>query len=268
MTAKLHIVAASIMGLATALSATSLSAASLDSAQRVEATNQQEGIVTQQRIDVSAENALDFRADIVRLEQEIAELTIYRDHLQTLTEDQALELTNIDQQLVEVKETRRGIVPLMYNMLAELKDHINADRPIQRSQRLARVERLEQMMGQSDIAEGEKFRRLLEAWQIEMDYGIKLGAYRDNVTIDGVEREAELVNLGRAVLVARSADKANYWSWNDSAKDWQAIDSADIPDIELAFALSQKATTPAILNLPVSLSANVETPNSTIEGAQ
>ncbi|MCV5804624.1 DUF3450 domain-containing protein, partial [Escherichia coli] len=69
------------------------------------------------------------------------------------------------------------------------------------------------MMTRADVADAEKFRRILEAYQIEMDYGTKLGVYQGKINLgDNEAVEADILYLGRLSLVARSLSGETFWS--------------------------------------------------------
>ncbi len=234
------------------LSITATSHASLDSARSIETRSQNEAVAAQAKVDASAEKTLQYRAELEQLQQEIDNLSIYRDHLQTLTQNQASELVSLENQIEEIKTTRQGVVPLMYRMLDGLKTIVENDRPLRSEQRRDRIQRLENMMTQADVADAEKYRRILEAWQIEIDYGTKLGTYQAPVEITGETRRVDILYVGRIVLVAKSLDNNHFWTWNDPSQQWEAVDNQQAKDIGHAFALANRQVAPSLLTLPVS----------------
>ncbi|MDO6498981.1 DUF3450 domain-containing protein [Photobacterium sanguinicancri] len=236
---------------------------SLDSARTVENKINKASAVSQTKIDKSAEAALTMQAEIEQLQEEVKNLTVYRDHMARLVANQEQESASLTDQIQGIKDTRQGVVPLMYKMIDGLKVIIAQDKPIKRDQRLARIAKLELMMSQADISDAEKYRRILESYQIEMDYGTKLGVYQGELALTSSDTiEAELLYLGRISLVARSLDGKRYWTWNDQDAGWQALDSQFSSGVDKAFAIANKQVAPSLINLPVSLQAttnNVET---------
>ena len=122
-----------------------------------------------------------------------------------------------------------------------------------------RINKLQLMMSQADISDAEKYRRILETYQIEMDYGHKLGRYQGDIQLSAEHRiEADLLYLGRIALLARSLDKQQYWSWNVANKQWQSVND-DAEQIDIAFSIAAKQSTPDLINLPISLKYNALT---------
>ena len=239
---------------------TGVQASSLDTARSIENKTNTASALSQDKIDRNADSAIAMKAQIEQLQEELKNLTVYHDHLARMVDNQTQEMASIHEQIENIKETRQGVVPLMYQMIDGLSTVVEQDKPIKHEQRLARIEKLQTMMSQADISDAEKFRRILEAYQIEMDYGTKLGTYQDKITLeDGKTIEADLLYLGRLAFVARSLNGSHYWSWNSNKQQWQALDTSEAANIDKAFAMANKQIAPSLLRLPISATlANVE----------
>ncbi|WEM45692.1 DUF3450 domain-containing protein (plasmid) [Photobacterium sp. DA100] len=232
-------------------------ASTLGEARNLESSMNAASASSQEKIDRSAEATLSMKAEIEQLQEEVKNLQVYHDHLANLVLSQNLEKASLNQQIEGIKDTRQGIVPLMYSMLDGLKINVELDKPIRKEERLERIQKLEKMMVQADISDAEKYRRILEAYQIELDYGTKMGIYQGQVALESGVLEADMLYLGRVSLVARSLDGKNYWSWNEKEFVWQSLDHAFASDINKAFAIASKQAAPSLITLPVSV--NVET---------
>lgn len=229
-------------------------ASALSDARTIESTMNQASVKSQKKIDSSAEAALSMTAEIEQLQEETENLRVYRDHLANLVASQDRESHSLSDQIQGIKETRQGVVPLMYRMLDSLKTSVTNDKPIRKEQRLARIGKLEAMMVQADISDAEKYRRILEAYQIEMDYGTKMGIYQGQIAVDSDTIEVDMLYLGRISLIARSLDGTQFWAWNDNETRWQGVGSDYSKDINKAFAIASKQAAPSLLTLPVSVS--------------
>ncbi|QUM81358.1 DUF3450 domain-containing protein [Moritella sp. 5] len=234
------------------------SAQAIDHAQALTQKMNNTAASSQYKIDNSADRTLSMQAEIERLQEEVDNLAVYRDHLAKLVNNQNQELNSLDEQLQGIKTTRQGIVPLMYKMLTGLDDIINTGKPIKKEQRLARLAKLNTMMGQADVSDAEKYRRILEAYQIEIDYGTKLGVYQSKITLASSNNTitVDLLHLGRIAFVARSLDSQNYWQWHDERKVWVTV-SEQTNDIDKAFKMANKQIAPSLISLPVTTAQRV-----------
>ncbi|MCG9561196.1 DUF3450 domain-containing protein [Vibrio chagasii] len=244
----------SSLALAISLVATSSMANSLDQAQSIQNKTNNASASSQKVIDKSSQATLMLQAEIERLQEEVKNLEIYHDHLAALVESQNKEAQSIEEQIEEIKYTRQGVVPLMYKMIDELEVLIAEDVPISESPRLERVERLKSMMVRADVSDAEKYRRILDAYQIEVDYGIKLNSYTSHVTFnEDTSIEVDILHLGRISLIARTLTGTQYWSWNQTQGEWQELDSSMKAEIDKAFDIARQQAAPSLITLPVSL---------------
>ncbi|QFI37103.1 DUF3450 domain-containing protein [Moritella marina ATCC 15381] len=234
------------------------SAQAIDSAQALTQKMNKTAAHSQHNIDNSADRTLSMQAEIERLQEEVDNLAVYRDHLAKLVNNQNQELDSLEEQLQGIKSTRQGIVPLMYKMLAGLDDIINTGKPIKKEQRLARLAKLNTMMGQADVSDAEKYRRILEAYQIEIDYGTKLGVYQSDITLASIGQPitVDLLHLGRIAFVARSLDSQSYWQWRDDRQEWVTI-TEQTDAIDKAFKMANKQIAPSLISLPVTTAQRV-----------
>ncbi len=238
-----------------ASSVSSVWASDLQNAANVTEKSHANSAKSQQRIDASSEKTLTMRAEIEQLEQEIKNLEVYRDHLTALLANQEEEVVSFESQIDEIQDTRQGVVPLMYQMIDALASHIEQDVPIRVEARNNRVSGLQAMMSRADVSDAEKYRRILEAYMIEMDYGTKIAVYQGNIEFEGQQLDVEKFYLGRLSLLAKSSNGARYWSWDQSQNEWLLVDAKTHKDLEQAFRLADKQIAPTLLTLPVSLTS-------------
>jgi len=97
------------------------------------------------------------------------------------------------------------------------------------------------------VSASEKFRRVMEAYQIEMEYGRTMSSYQQTLA-DG--REAEMVRLGRVSLMYRTVEGGETGYWDNERKEWVADpDSAAVIEEALSIAKEEKA--PDLITVPV-----------------
>lgn len=238
------------------LIACSAAATGLDKASTIEANTVKADAASQQRINRSDDAAQTMKAEIERLEREVENLTVYRNHLQNLITSQNEEQASLQKQLQDIAETRQGIVPLMYRMIEDLSFWVSTDLPMNKASREKRVEDLKTLMTRADVSDAEKLRRILEAYQIELDYGAKLGVFQQKLTLDGISREVDVLHLGRMALVAKSLKGDLFWYYDLPQKQWVKMDSADTTMLGQAFDVADERVPPSMLILPLAVSAD------------
>jgi hypothetical protein len=98
-----------------------------------------------------------------------------------------------------------------------------------------------------DASPSEKFRRLMEAYQIEMESGRTMTAYRQKLA-DG--RDAEMVRLGRVVLLYRVMESGETGYWDNEQKQFVPDPSAATA-IEEALSIAKEERAPDLIIVPV-----------------
>jgi len=176
--------------------------------------------------------------------------TIYARQLSAQVESQNAEMNAMQQQLVEVETTSREVAPLMERMLATLAQFVALDVPFLLEERRDRVAKLEQMMNRADVTVSEKFRRIVEAYQVEMDYGRTIEAYEAKLGDAADARTVQFLRVGRAALLYQTLDGRETGYWDAREKKWVVEDDYR-HSFKEGVAVARKTRAPEMLILPV-----------------
>jgi hypothetical protein len=230
-----------------------LQASSLTQSAKVENSIISNAQKSQTVVVKSADEMAKLQNEIDALQAEVNNLEVYEGHLAALVKSQSNEISVLHQQFEQITETRQSIIPLMYEMLDGLAVYIKGDMPIREEIRAQRLDNLTTLMTESGVSDAEKYRRILEAYQIELDYVNKLGTYIGRLNINGSERQVELLYLGHVSFIARSIDGQHYWVWLQAKNTWVALNENNNSTLNDAYLVANKTTIPALLMLPLSL---------------
>jgi chromosome segregation ATPase len=179
---------------------------------------------------------------------EIDQLKLYNKQMAAIVANQESEITKIDQQISDIEFTEQGILPLMSQMLDSLEQFNQLDLPFLQRERDTRLAKLRDLMTRADITVSEKFRRVLEAYQIEVEYGRTLETYREKATDNIVY---DYLRIGRTALyrLTLSADAA--WAWDKSSSQWLPLESSVLRDVRKAQDVARQTAAPELLTLPL-----------------
>ena len=107
-------------------------------------------------------------------------------------------------------------------------------------------------MERSDVSSAEKFRRVIEAYQIENDYGRTIEAYRGSVPIDGNPQEVDFLRIGRVSLAYQSVGGAHTGAWDKEVGDWVELDASEFKNqVSDGLRVARKQVAPDLLVIPV-----------------
>ncbi len=143
------------------------------------------GAAEQQRVEQIADQTDDLVNEYNTLSKVVDGLITYNSLLQRQVDNQEAEKAALAESMGNVALIERQIIPMMTSMLDSLEQFIELDTPFLLTERTERLERLRGMMERSDVSSAEKFRRVIEAYQIENDYGRTIEAYKGTVPING-----------------------------------------------------------------------------------
>jgi hypothetical protein len=221
----------------------------------------QEALTAQVAVDQAAEasqntiNTLRERTQDAagRYAQAVADaesLERYNTQLEGQVRNQEEEIASIERQLLEIETTNREVQPLMQQMVDTLDRFIQLDVPFLFEERTARVENLKNIMGRADITISEKYRLILEAYQIELEYGRTMSAYEGHLGTGPDARTVEFVQLGRVSLMYRTLDGNETGYWDANQKNW-VVDASYKEAVEEAIRVARRDGAPELLTVPV-----------------
>lgn len=178
-------------------------------------------------------------------------LKVYNDYVASLVADQQAGIDSFNSQIKEIENTKKNVVPLMFKMIETLEAFIKADVPIKKEERLQRVENLKENMSRSDITVSERYRQILEAYQIEKDMGSLVNAWQGKLNTDGTERTVDFVNVGRIAYLAQSLDMKHVWLWDQNGQQWKKLGEEYIRPITQVIRIARQQSTPELVKLPI-----------------
>ena len=206
---------------------------------------------SQQRIDQLSSETQEL-LDKYRTElQQIDTLKVYNAQIQKLIDDQQKEMASLNRQIDNVTGISQGVVPLMLDMVGGLRKFVEADVPFLPDERQNRLLDLEDMMNSSDVTVSEKFRRIMESYQIENEYGWTVDAYSGNIDIDGQPRQADFLRFGRIALVYQTPDGNSRGFWNQKDRKWEPLGSEYRNSIRDGLRIARKQAAPDLVKLPI-----------------
>ncbi len=183
--------------------------------------------------------------------QQIDRLIAYNDYVERLIKDQEDQIIEINRQLEEFALIERGIVPLMLESIETLDRFIDLDIPFLLEERKDRVARLRVIMDESDITVSEKFRQIMDAYQIETSFGSDIEAYTGFLDIDGETRQVDFLRIGRTSLTYQTPDQNETGFWNKDTNQWEDLPRKYTDHVKEGLRIAKKQITPDLIQLPI-----------------
>jgi len=226
-----------------------LQAQSLESAVQEEMKINQGSETSQEKVSDLAAQTRELLTEFRTVVAETESLRIYNDNLEQVIGDQDTEVESINRQLSSLEETNRGVVPLMLSMIETLKKIVEADIPFRIEQRRARVQRLQSMMEEAEITVSEKYRRILEAYQSELEFGRTAEAYSATLPLTG--QRVDFLRVGRTLLVYQTGDDQVTGWFNPVSRQYEELPAKYRLAVKDGLAIARNEKAPNLVMLPV-----------------
>lgn len=206
---------------------------------------------SQKKIDALAQETRALLEEYRRLQDGAEYQQAYTRELEALEQAQRTQIEDLQQQIAEAAVTRQRIVPLMRSMADALEKFVVLDLPFHQEDRINGVLLLKQRLNQTDLSVGEKFRLVLEAYQLEQDYGNKIESWRGPLQRAGEEVSVEYLRVGRVGLYFQLLDGSSSGYWDAQRSEWVDLDPQYNRALTQALLVAKNQTAPQLLQLPM-----------------
>ncbi len=209
--------------------------------------------------------------------QQIADQKINIAHQKVFVDHFSEEISALNAQLDGLGETKKAVLPMIEKMVAGIGREIAADFPFKKDERLARFQRLKNLVEDDKVSIGEKYRNALNVYKIEVNYGQSLEAYKGNHPVsptirqgdDRYEKEedgslkmdektglpieifdGDYLRYGRAALVYLGLDGVDPLRYDLEQGEWVSVKGADA-SIRRAIRISYGEVATGVVMAPV-----------------
>ncbi len=206
---------------------------------------------SQERINTVVEGTRSLADQYRSVNKEIDGLKVYNRLMTAQTNGQQATLDDISLSMDQVDVINRQIFPLMERMIDGIEQSVALDIPFLMGERRDRVDKLTDIMQRSDVSVAEKFRKVMEAYQIENDYGSSSETYRQSLEIEGTVRDYNMLRIGRIGLYFQSDDSRITGAWDSDAGSYVILGNEHRNEIKKGIRMAKDLIAPELLLLPV-----------------
>ncbi len=206
---------------------------------------------SQATIDQTVDETRSLERQYAGITKEIDGLEVYNALLQKQIDSQNQEMVDLNDSIDRVAVIERQVTPLMLKMIDALDQFVELDIPFLLEERRQRVAFLRTLLERSDVTVAEKFRRLLEAYEIENDYGRTIESYKGSLDVDSASREVDFLRIGRTALLYQTIDAEIFGMWNKQQGTWVSLPAEYRSQIRNGIRMAHKQVAPNLLTLPI-----------------
>jgi hypothetical protein len=215
-----------------------------DATARETATAQQQ---IDQLDDQTASLLNDYRANLKQLEA----ARRYNASLTRNIQAQERQIERLREDIDNVEGLQRAMQPLMEDMVSRFGQLVDADLPFLEAERSERAARLSGVLENPEMSAAQRYRLIVEAYQIEGEYGRTIGSYEGTVNYNGEDLTGEFLRIGRVSLMFKTPDDSTLLIYDPAAGGWTDLNRSYLQDVKYAIRMAKEQTAPDIFFAPV-----------------
>ena len=194
-------------------------------------------------------------------------------------------------QIERTDDLAATVDPMLAKMATAIEGEIQTDVPFKIGERFARLDKLKEDLANPEVRIGDKMRRALQIYDIEVGYGSSLEAYGGNHPLNPGTRYAaceadiaseacglsegqtealdagrrlrdlrdeifdgDYLRYGRLALSYMQRDGSEAYRYDPMSKEWVALSAAQALELRRGLRTARGEAAPAVVNAPVYIS--------------
>jgi len=157
----------------------------------------------------------------------------------------------LGRRLAESDRLQNSLQDTLNSVLARLEEWVEIDLPFLMEERKARIEMLKKEIAKPDIMGAEKLRRILEALQVEANYGGNVEVYQQKIDVAGDTLFVDVLHIGRVSVFWRTPDGEQVGSFDPAAREWIELPEKYNGSIGEAMEMASRIRPVELVQLPL-----------------
>jgi hypothetical protein len=157
----------------------------------------------------------------------------------------------LERRLEESDRLQESLEDTLRAVLLDLGDAVRSDLPFLPGERTRRLRSVREELLQPDTPAAEKLRRVLEALQVEAQYGGTVEVYRDRIVAAGDSLHADVLRLGRLALFWRTPDEKRYGTYDLEDRAWVELPGRNHRALRRAMEMATRLRPVEVIGLPL-----------------
>ena len=226
----------------------SLHSSDMESVLEVGRDNQQLSAKSQSLIDSTERQTDKIVNEWKAVSKQVEGLKLYNAQKRIQIQAQLDLMDKLDEQLVQVVVMQRQIPPLAQKMLDSLESFISLDTPFRKEERQNRIDLVRSSLAKPKVTASEQVRQVLEAYNIEAEYGRKIDTYESTLN-DGTV--VNILVIGRIGMFYQTKDEQSSGRWNNETGQWDELPGSYRKPIRDGIRMAKKLAPTDMLMMPI-----------------
>ena len=226
----------------------SLHSSDMESVLEIGRDNQQLSAKSQSLIDSTERQTDKIVNEWKAVSKQVEGLKLYNAQKRIQIQAQLDLMDKLDEQLVQVVVMQRQIPPLAQKMLDSLESFISLDTPFRKEERQNRIDLVRSSLAKPKVTASEQVRQVLEAYNIEAEYGRKIDTYESTLN-DGTV--VNILVIGRIGMFYQTKDEQSSGRWNNETGQWDELPGSYRKPIRDGIRMAKKLAPTDMLMMPI-----------------
>ena len=226
----------------------SVHSSDMESVLEVGRDNQQLSAKSQSLIDSTERQTDKIVNEWKAVSKQVEGLKLYNAQKRIQIQAQLDLMDKLDEQLVQVVVMQRQIPPLAQKMLDSLESFISLDTPFRKEERQNRIDLVRSSLAKPKVTASEQVRQVLEAYNIEAEYGRKIDTYESTLD-DGTV--VNILVIGRIGMFYQTKDEQSSGRWNNETGEWDELPGSYRKPIRDGIRMAKKLAPTDMLMMPI-----------------
>lgn len=168
-------------------------------------------------------------------------------------EVQALDqsIAELERRMIESVRLNDSLEDTLQIVVERLETFVNGDLPFLMAERKARIAGVKEVIAKPGVTGAEKLRRVLEALQVEANYGSVVEVYQEKISVGGEEVYADMVRVGRLSVFWRTPDGKRVGEYDRAQSRWVELDPSYVRVINETREMALRLRSTEIVLLPL-----------------
>lgn len=160
-------------------------------------------------------------------------------------------VAELERRMVESVRLNESLLDTLNSVVARLEVFVESDLPFLMQERRARIAGVKDALARPDFTGAEKLRRVLEALQVEANYGNVAEVYQEKIMVNDEEVFADMVRIGRVSVYWLTPDGERVGEYDRAQAKWVEMDHKHVHTINVTREMALRLRSVEVVSLPL-----------------
>ena len=160
-------------------------------------------------------------------------------------------IAELERRMVESAKLKDNLEDSLNVVVNRLDGWVKQDIPFLVQERNERLASVREAIAKPEVTGAEKLRRVLEALQVEANYGNTVDVSQERIKVGNEEISADVIRIGRVSVYWRSPDGKRVGEYDRASKQWVEMDKKYLNSIADVREMVMRLRSTKVITLPL-----------------